>query len=402
MKKIMFVSFPGSGHINPSINLCKELADNNVKVLYYTFEKYYPKFNGINIELCSYPKEFVNYYDDINKVISKDYSKHYSAFSLLNLLYTFAERLVSFFIEEMDRVKPDLVIGDPFTIWGKAAARYHNIPLANFFCTAMGDFLYLKKSPAHQWGTVKSFFLDFPHLINFTKTKKRIDKKIGKLIDKPTDVLAHQNNFTMVMTSRELHPNGDLYPDNVKFVGPAHVEDTQLPDVRDTIFISIGTLVNSDTFWDICIEATKDLGYKVVISFGGNKDNKVTKDIPSNITIHNNLSLEDYRSIIKKSVLFVNHGGFNSISDAILYRTPLLICPATVENTSNGQMLESYGCGLLYPYKKIEVIKLRKKILEVINNDNTKRQLEIYRQSFLNSMGYKTVVKELIKEFNLL
>ncbi len=399
----MFVSFPIPGHVNPTINFCRELGDLNVKVYYYTLEKLFSKFDGIkNIELCNYPKEFAEYYDLKNEEYSQNPVKKYRPFSLLNLFYSFAEILTPYMIEEVEKIKPDLIICDPFSIWGKAVSRYFNIPWINFFCAPVGDFLSLKECPSFIRGILKSLVLDYDQIHNIKKTKRRIAKKYGINTEKLKDILTPQGKYSIVMTSKEFHPNGDKYPSNIKFVGPAHVENCIIPDDKDTIFISIGTILQSDTFWDTCISAIKDLGYKVVISFGNVEMNKInTKDLHENVIIHKNLSLDEFRCVLKKSVLFISHGGFNSITDSILYKTPLLVCPTTPEQATNGEMIEAYGCGMLYPYKKIEEIKLREKALEIINNPNRRSGLEKYRQSFLDSLGCKKAAEDLVKEFNL-
>jgi MGT family glycosyltransferase len=232
--------------------------------------------------------------------------------------------------------------------------------------------------------------------------QKDIKKQYGMLYDQPMNMMSHQGKFTMVMTSKEFHPTGSEYPNNVRFVGPAHVENCEIPEDKDTILISLGTILYSDTHWDACIEAAKDLGYKVVVTFGGNTRNKVnTENLPPNVEIYNNLSQEEFRNVLKHSAVFISHGGFNSISDSVLYRTPLIICPTTAEQAGNGEFIEEYGCGMLYNKKRINAQELREMIKQVVNDEAFKDNVEKYRQSFLNSMGMEKVVDELNKEFIL-
>ncbi len=399
MKKIVFINFPVNGHVNPQINLCRELASKDVKLIYYTFDDFFPKFKGIdNLELRPYPEEFKKYYYGL----AGDAALQRKFIAYLWVFYSLAEKVLPFTLSEVEKEKPDLIICDTLAIYGKIAARKYNIPMTYFFSSLMGDSIAMKKLPALTIGLLKSAVLHFPYVIKFNKVMKRLEKQHGKIIDKPQEIMAHQDLFSFVMTSRELHPGGDLYGDNVKFVGPAHVDDSEIPDNKDTIFISIGTIAISETFWDKAIEATKDLGYNVVISFGGNKHNKIKMNsLPENVKVYENLNLEEYRNVLKRGVLFISHGGFNSISDSILYKTPLLICPVSSEQATNGKLIEQMGCGQLYPKLEVDVKSLQKKALEVINSDSAKVGLEKYRQSFLNSMGYKKAVEELNKEFNL-
>ncbi|MCR6544172.1 glycosyltransferase [Dehalobacterium formicoaceticum] len=400
MKKILFISFPVYGHVNPQMNFCKELAQKDVHLIYYTNEKYFSKFADTDeIELRKYPDSFVNYYDKL----AEDQTLAPGFMSLLYVFYTLTENVIPFIMEEVKKEKPDLIICDSLAIWGKVAARYYKVPMAFFFCGLMGDSTAISKSPSFKMSLVKSIIFDFPYVIKLNNCIKRIQKQYGKHVtDSMQNIMSPQGLFSIVMTSREFHPGGDEYPPNIKFIGPAHREDHEIPETKDTILVSIGTIAISDTFWDICIEAAKGLGYKVVISFGGNTANHVSEQsLSDQVEVYDNLSLDDYRNVLKRSVLFISHGGFNSISDSILYRTPLLICPITAEQNSNGKMIEEYGCGKLYPEKKVQAPRLREEIIKLIGNKEMDENLEKYRQSFFNALGYKKVVEELNKEFNL-
>lgn len=401
MKKILFISLPVSGHVNPQLNLCEELSKRNVKLIYYTFEKYFPKFNGIdNIELRKYPDSFYKYYNQL-----ADDEKLQSQFmSLLYVFYSFTEKLLPFMMKEVGEENPDLIICDTLAIWSKIAARFYKIPYVYFVSSFMGDSIMMKKTPAFTFNLIKSGIVSFPYIIKFMSIIKRLEKQYDKVVDKPWNIMEPEGKFTMVVTSKEFHPGGYEYPDNVKFVGPAYVDHNEVSEIKNTIFISLGTICFSDTFWDTCIEASKDLGYDVVVSFGGNKNNKINiKNLQENVKVYDNLSIEEYRNVLKKSILFISHGGFNSISDSILYKTPLIICPGHAEQASNGQVIEEDGCGKLFMAntKEFQKDNLRKMIIDVINDKSMKKNLERYRQSFLDSPGFKIIVDELNNEYDL-
>lgn len=398
MKKVLFINFPVSGHVNPQLDFCKELAEKDVKLIYYTYDKYFPKFKGIDkIELRKYPDDFMDYYNQLES----DSRYHKKLLALIYVFYTLTEKVLPFIMEEVKKEKPDLIICDTLAVWGKIAARYYNIPHAFFFCGLMGDSLAISKSPAFQSSLFKAIMFEFPYAMKFSAIERRIKKKYGNVTDKPQNILAHQGKFSIVMTSKEFHPAGNEYPDNVKFIGPSYIEDCPNLDNKHIIFISMGTISFSNTFWDICIEATKNLGYDIVISFGGNNKNIIMQsNLPQNVRLYNNLSLDEYRNVLKQSVLFISHGGFNSITDSILYKTPLLVCPITSEQVGNGALVQDYNCGR-YTQGRINLDKLKKLINEILNDRDIPKGLEQYRQSYLKSMGFKKAVEELNKEFNL-
>lgn len=397
----MFISLPVSGHVNPQLNLCKELSQRNVTLIYYTFEQYFHKFDEMDgVDLRKYPDDFYHYY---NKLAADE--KLQSQFmNLLYVFYTFTEKLMPFMMKEVEKEKPDLIICDTLAIWSKIVARYFQIPYVYFVSSFMGDKIMMKETPAFTRSLVKSAVVSVPYIIKFNTIIKRLEKQYGKVVDKPWNIMEPGGKFTMVVTSKDFHPGGYQYPSNVKFVGPAFVDKEDLTEEKDTIFISLGTICFSHTYWDICIDASKDLGYQVVVSFGGNSNNKVNAaNLPDNVKIYENLSLEEYRGVLKRSVLFISHGGFNSISDSILYETPLIICPGHAEQASNGRVVEADGCGKLFMAntKEFQKDNLKALILQVIKDDDMKKNLSRYRSSFLKAPGFKKVVDELDQEFQL-
>ena len=132
----MFISLPVSGHVNPQLNLCKELSQRNVNLIYYTFEQYFHKFDQMDgVDLRNYPDDFYHYY---NKLAADE--KLQSQFmNLLYVFYTFTEKLLPFMMKEVEKEKPDLIICDTLAIWSKIAARYFHIPYVYFVSRFMGD-----------------------------------------------------------------------------------------------------------------------------------------------------------------------------------------------------------------------------------------------------------------------
>lgn len=398
-KTIAFINFPASGHVNPQYGLCEELSKKNVKLVYYTAECYTKKFSYIdNIDIRTYPKEFMDYYNEL----SNDITLQEKMMGLMYVFIAFTERILPFILKDLKEVKPDLIISDSLAIWGKVAARCMKVPYALFFSSFMGDSIIMKKTPAFTLGVIKSAIFDFKYVIKFFQKKRCIDKNYGKTTDSMSKIMQHQGVFTMVSTSKEFHPGGNLYPDNVQFIRSYIYDESRVNVKKDTIFISVGTISFSQTFWDICIEATKNFDYRVAISFGNNKKNSInTESLRKNIVVYNNLSLDEFRKELERSELFITHGGFNSITDGIMAETKLLVCPITIEQRGNGQVLETYGCGKLFKRKKITSKELEAEIKALIDDKEMREQLIYYKNSFKHEQTFADVVNNMNKQFYL-
>lgn len=399
MKKVAFISFPVSGHVNPQFSLCEEFSKKNVNFYYFTAECYKSKYDSLNnINIITYPKDFMDYYNKL----SSDITLHEKMMALMYVFNTFMEKVLPFVIKELKVIKPDFIVCDSLAVWGKAAASYLKIPYAIFFSSFMGDPIIMKKTPAFTLGVIKSGIFDFKYVIKFLQIQKRIEKQYGKVTDSMSKIMQHQGKFTIVATSREFHPGGNLYPNNVHFVKPSVYNENGIKVKKDTIFISVGTISFSDTFWDVCLEATKNLNYRVVLSFGNNKKNKLnTKKLRDNVFLYDNLSLNDFRKELERSEVFISHGGFNSITDSIIAETKLLVCPITSEQLGNGQIIENYGCGKLFKSKNITAEKLENEIVKLINDKKMRKNLIHYKKSFINEQTYEEVLNDLNDQFNL-
>jgi MGT family glycosyltransferase len=57
--------------------------------------------------------------------------------------------------------------------------------------------------------------------------------------------------------------------------------------------------------------------------------------------------VDDQPGVLRRARLFVSHGGLNSVSEALVAGTPLLLLPQTAEQTVNARRVEELGAGLV-------------------------------------------------------
>lgn len=61
----------------------------------------------------------------------------------------------------------------------------------------------------------------------------------------------------------------------------------------------------------------------------------------------------NFQKLLPQSVLFINHGGQNSVIDGLIYGVPQLICAGKVfERKYNAGSIVKIGAGLEIPYKE--------------------------------------------------
>ena len=106
----------------------------------------------------------------------------------------------------------------------------------------------------------------------------------------------------------------------------------------------------------------------------------------------------DFSKLLNDSVLFINHGGQNSMIDGLIYGVPQLICPGRVfERIYNGKSVENLGAAKVLNLDefKSEIIKAES---EKLINDNQFRKNSKFIGDKLKSCGGIDCIIDAINE----
>ncbi len=110
------------------------------------------------------------------------------------------------------------------------------------------------------------------------------------------------------------------------------------------VYMGNGTISQKKMVREIS-SAFKNSGYSVYIAGKGLK-----KQCFANIRI---APYFDFQKLLPQSVLYINHGGQNSVIDGLIYGVPQLICAGKVfERKYNAGSIVKIGAGLEIPYKE--------------------------------------------------
>ena len=122
--KIVFFNIPAHGHTNPTLGVVKELIRNNHEVYYYSYESMREKIESSGAHFISCDK-----FDSQTKLSNEDKEKISKdlVFST-KLIIDMTLALEDAILEEMQQLKPDVIIADSMAFWGKLIARKLNIP----------------------------------------------------------------------------------------------------------------------------------------------------------------------------------------------------------------------------------------------------------------------------------
>ena len=94
-------------------------------------------------------------------------------------------------------------------------------------------------------------------------------------------------------------------------------------------------------------------------------------------------------------MLFINHGGQNSITDALINGVPLLICPGKVfERRYNAQSVVNTGAGLEISYSDFKGEKINELADIIISDERYASQAQILGKRLLQLGGTANLVRE--------
>lgn len=395
MKTIVFLGYPCHGHTNPTLAFARELSNRGMTIIYYNNEPFREKIEAAGLEFRPYHFDLTPYMKD--DPAYRDWMIMYPIF-----IDSF-ESIISQLESDFTEAKPDCIIHDSVSAWGKLYAAKYNIPAVASTTT----FAYDEKG----FNPVIMFLLG---VINATKYFFRSFTKIGKrffdgrkrhhklakecnlppsYVKDAMEMSTSRENLNIVFTSKEFQILGEVFGEHFKFVGPSiqekrvHDDNFTMPDYGDKplIYITLGTIYNDrPDFYHTCVETFKDMDVFVIMSVGPRFDVGQFKNIPDNMIIKNHVPQLE---ILSKAALSVAHGGMNTISEAMLAGVPIVCYPQLWEQDLNANQLVKLNAGL--KPKKQTPQAIREAVETVLGNPEFKEGAKKIGDSFRNAGGFK-------------
>ena len=388
MAKVIFFSLPAHGHINPTLPLIKELVLSGEEVIYYSTDEFKEKIESANATYKKYDQYLIDHLT--NKFGKKIASLHYI---VLKTTHVIVEKL----LKETKHIAPDYIIHDAICPWGKYIASICGIPaitsVTTFAFSHRGFDLFQSIKFIRNAGADGLFYYwaaqKYQRLL---KNKYGIEK--GNLVE----TMMNEEDLNIVYTSREFQPHSNLFDiQRFQFIGPSVTERENDPDKtnyskmkRPIIYVSMGTIWKDQFDSKIIIDALRDLNCTIIIS--QSCDNNYFVD-GNNIILKNHVNQIE---VLKYCDTFITHGGMNSVNEALYWGVPLCVYPFQIEQEEVANRVVELNCGILI--KKLSKKFIRQSVMEIINNEQFKKNCKNISKSFKDAGGYKRGV-EVIKQY---
>ncbi|MGE7389145.1 macrolide family glycosyltransferase [Streptomyces sp. NPDC004126] len=315
-------SVAAHGHVNPSLEVIRELVARGHRVTYAVPESFADVVAATGAE----PRTFTTTLPapDARQAWEGGLVDH------LRLFMTDAGRALPQLRRLYEDDRPDLVLYDPMAYAAPVLAGRWGVPAVQLSPHAVAwegyeeDLAAGRVGPAHTW------------LAN-----DGVSIGPGRVARRPERCIA--------LVSELLQPHADRVDRSVyAFTGPSRggggrPEGWTRPEHAEKVaLVSLGTLfTRAGDFYRVCAEAFADMpGWHVVLQIGAGTDPAVLGELPPHVEVR---SWVPQAAVLARADVFVTHAGAGSAHEGLLHEVPMVAVPRAVDQFGNAEMLESLG-----------------------------------------------------------
>lgn len=390
MARVMFINFPAHGHTNPSLPLVTELVHRGEQVTYYSFDDFRSKIECTGAAFCSYQSVFPFDHEHVDENLVR----------LATILLEATSPIVNYIVSSIATNRPDYLIYDSLCIWGKYIAHILDLPSICSTTTFAFNRKVTSSSFSQTINMLRMFLWAAPCLPRFHAAGKYLQKVYGLSKPKILEVFGNSAMLNLVYTSAYFQPFASSFPESFKFVGPSlpiklEANSAPFPELGDVplIYISLGTVFNEQAdFYRLCFDALSNMKQHVVLSVGRKTDMAALGNFPSNFTIRN---FVPQLQVLQRSVLFVTHGGMNSVNEALYFGVPMIVIPQAADQEWVAQRVTELGAGTTLMKIRLNARHLRNAVDTILANPSFQIASAQIGKSFKEAGGFIRAVDEI-------
>lgn len=386
MLKILFVNGNLHGHINPTLPVVKELVHRGNEVYYYSTAEFKTKLEAAGAVFMDYGREFDQFVQSF-----RPHGNH-PFYTLMEYMLALDRTVVSIVLRDTGELHFDCIIHDVMFGGGNILAKKLNLPSIGS-CSSF----VIENPPLPARMLEPGFHPQLDDLYGELRAAK--DEWQLEQLDL-SDIFFKRADRTLVYTSRLFQPSGDSYAPSFRFVGPSIMDRGEVIDFpvatdgsKQLIYIALGTINNRCMdFYQACLTAFQDEKYQVILSVGSKVDVTTFQEIPDNFVIRNYIPQLE---VLKRSDVFISHGGLNSVSEALYYGVPVIAVPMANDQPAVAKRLTELGAGLTLKPEDITPALLLSSVQTILADQGYRDNCATIGTSFQQAGGYKAAADEI-------
>ncbi|GJF24238.1 MULTISPECIES: macrolide-inactivating glycosyltransferase [Streptomyces] len=198
---------------------------------------------------------------------------------------------------------------------------------------------------------------------------------------------------SLVLIPKALQPNADRVDETVyTFVGACQGDraaegDWRRPDgAEKVVLVSLGSsFTKRPAFYRECVKAFGDLpGWHLVLQVGKHVDRAELGDVPANVDVR---TWVPQLAVLKEADLFVTHAGAGGSQEGLATATPMIAVPQAVDQFGNADMLQALGVARHLPTEDATAEALRTAALALVDDPEVAARLKEIQEQMAQEGG---------------
>ncbi|MGW6309253.1 macrolide-inactivating glycosyltransferase [Streptomyces niveus] len=376
---IAMFSIAAHGHVNPSLEVIRELVARGHRVSYAIPASFAEKVAATGAEPVIY-----------TSTIPTDDDPDAWGTELIDNLEPFladGTQSLPHLAEAFDDDRPDLVISDITSYPAPILAHRWGVPYLQLSPNMVAWDGYEEEVGAAQTAQLEESERGRAYRTRF---QAWLDEN-G--MDLPLDRFVVRPERSIVLIPKALQLFADRVDESVfTFVGACQGERADQGDwerpagAEKVLLVSLGSAnTKKPGFYRACVEAFGDLpGWHVVLQIGKFVDPSELGEIPGNIEVH---PWVPQLAILRKADAFITHAGAGGSQEGLATGTPMLAIPLAVDQFGNADTLVQLGVARRLPMEDVTAEALREAVTALVADPEVARRGEEIKQDMAKEGG---------------
>ena len=392
MSKVLLLSIPSHGHMNPLLGLANELIHHGESVTFFSSEEFRSSVHSIGAQ-------FIAYSEDMN-IFKKEQGESKPKTGLFGALLQ-PGKFIDNTLAQIGDTQYDYLVFSTAYPYATVIAQVLNIPSISSFAV----FMPMKKllQQKRENGDTKLPFGMKPEVMESVKNTARsvMQKHKVSLPQNPFELMINKGDLNIIYTSQYFLGETDEYDDSFILVGPPVYNKSYNIDFpfeqlegKEVIYISLGTMFgnHSETLNRTLFDAFRNTHYTIVMAAHGVDDS--VYDIPDNFIIKDYVPQLDLLPYVSAAI---THAGMNSIGDLLYHNIPFVSIPLGADQFYLANRAAELGATIVLDANQVTPQQIRESVKEVIHNPAYRYNEAQISHSFKEAGGYERAVEEIFK-----
>ncbi|MEU5686277.1 glycosyl transferase [Streptomyces venezuelae] len=379
---IAMFSIAAHGHVNPSLEVIRELVARGHRATYAVPHAFAEKVAETGAE----PRPY------ITTLPSPDADPEAWGTELIDNIEPFLTDAITV-LPELARAyegdEPDLVLHDITSYPARVLARRWGVPEISLSPNLVAWDGYEEEVAEPMYAELKKTERGKAYYARFRAwlAENGVTQHPDPFVGRPPR--------SLVLIPKALQPHADRVDESVHtFVGAcqgdraAQGEWERPADAEKVLLVSLGSAFTKQPgFYRACAEAFGGLpGWHVVLQVGRHVDPAELGELPGNVEVH---PWVPQLAILKKADAFITHAGAGGSQEGLATATPMVAVPQAVDQFGNADMLQGLGVARHLPMEDATAEALREAVLALVDDPEVARRLGEIKDAMAAEGGTK-------------